>query len=315
MNNLSEIQKIGDYKGNQLYIKREDLIPISFGGNKARKSIYFLDYIKKNHFDAVVTYGSSSSNHCRVTANMCSANAIKCVIVSPREKYHATNNSRMINLMGAEIITADLKYIHETMLSAMDRLKAEGYNPFMIEGGGHGDLGTQAYVDCYEEINRFPESFDYIFFASGTGTTQAGLVVGKLIHDGKEEIIGISIARPSERGRKVVLDSIHEYLTHNDMSFSENEIEEGTIFVDKYISGGYGENDKIIDEVIRHALINWGIPFDSTYTAKAFNGMTEYIKSNHIENKKILFIHTGSTPLFFDDLRRMTAKKEVEKVG
>lgn len=306
MNNLSEIQHIGNYKGNQLYIKREDLIPVSFGGNKARKSLYFLNYIKQNYFDAVVTYGSSSSNHCRVTANMCAANNIKCIIVSPIEKYHETNNSQMIHMMGAEIITSELNHIHETMLSAMDRLRNEGYNPFMIEGGGHGDLGTQAYVDCYEEIYRFHDSFDYIFFASGTGTTQAGLVIGKLIHRGKEKIIGISIARPSERGRKVVLDSIHEYLIHNDMSFFENEIEEDTIFIDKYISGGYGENDKSIDEVIRYALINWGIPFDSTYTAKAFNGMTEFIMSNHIENKKILFIHTGSTPLFFDDLRRMT---------
>ena len=45
-----------------------------------------------------------------------------------------------------------------------------------------------------------------------------------------------------------------------------------------------------------------GIPFNTTYTGKAFWGMKEYLASNEIENKTILFVHTGGTPLYFDDL-------------
>ena len=41
---------------------------------------------------------------------------------------------------------------------------------------------------------------------------------------------------------------------------------------------------------------------DTTYVGKAFCGMNKYIEDNKIRNKKILFIHTGGTPLFFDDL-------------
>lgn len=52
-------------------------------------------------------------------------------------------------------------------------------------------------------------------------------------------------------------------------------------------------------------LLKYGIPLDSTYTGKAFQGMKKYIAENNIKNKNILFIHTGGTPLFFDDLRRM----------
>ena len=51
-----------DSNKNNIYIKRDDLIPISFGGNKARKAMNFFKEIDQGGFDCVVTYGSGSSN-------------------------------------------------------------------------------------------------------------------------------------------------------------------------------------------------------------------------------------------------------------
>lgn len=43
MNEISVIiQKLAQENGNHVYIKREDLIPYSFGGNKVRKALKFL---------------------------------------------------------------------------------------------------------------------------------------------------------------------------------------------------------------------------------------------------------------------------------
>ena len=39
------IIKLNDKDTNRLYIKREDMIPYSFGGNKARKGLLFFDDI------------------------------------------------------------------------------------------------------------------------------------------------------------------------------------------------------------------------------------------------------------------------------
>ena len=61
------IQKIGT-DNNEIYLAREDLLPFSFGGNKARKAQYFFNDMDKS-VDTVVTYGSGSSNHCRIIAN------------------------------------------------------------------------------------------------------------------------------------------------------------------------------------------------------------------------------------------------------
>ena len=82
-------------------------------------------------------------------------------------------------------------------------------------------------------------------------------------------------------------------------------IEKSTVFVDDYIGDGYGKENTEIEDTIQEVMRKYGIPLDSMYTGKAFYGMREYIRKQGIKDKNILFIHTGGTPLFFDDLRRM----------
>lgn len=295
------IQDIGDFKGNHLYIKREDLIPFSFGGNKARKAQLFFKAIDEGDYDCVVTYGSSCSNHCRIVANQCCRRGMKCYIVSPQEASEPTFNSQMMMFFGAEITTVPVNEVRDTIEGKLAELKEAGLHPYFIEGGGHGNIGTEAYVQCYQEIKEQEAElgirFDYIFFASGTGTTHAGLVCGQIVNSDERKIIGISIARKNPRGRNVVLDSIRSYLSDR---VDEEELQEKTIFIDNYTSG-YGKEDFRVQRTIEEVLKTYGIPLDATYTGKAFMGMTDYIKD--INDKNILFIHTGGTPLFFDELR------------
>lgn len=301
---MTIIQDLGEYGGNHLWMKREDLIPFSFGGNKARKARLFFEEIDKDRYDCVVTYGSGSSNHCRIVANECCRRGMKCYIISPEEASDPTYNSQMMEMFGAEITTVPVSQVHDTIEGKISELVKAGKCPYFIEGGGHGNIGTKAYVQCYEEIRAYEKAngmhFDYIFFASGTGTTHAGLVCGQILHRDERRIVGISIARKNPRGRSVVLDSIRSYL--GDQA-AEEEIQEKTLFIDDY-TDGYGNEDDRVIQTIDTVLKEYGIPLDATYTGKAFMGMTEYLRD--IKGKDILFIHTGGTPLFFDELRNRT---------
>lgn len=301
------IHKLGDYKSNFIYMKREDLIPFSFGGNKARKAEYFFKEIDAGKYDCVVTYGSSSSNHCRVVSNMAMQRGLDCYIISPTEASEETFNQNMMNLFGADIEVVPVNEVHDTIENRLKILKSCGKNPYFIQGGGHGNPGTQAYVDCYNEIKEFEKenrmNFDFIFFASGTGTTQAGLICGKLINGDDKNIVGISIARKNPRGRKIVIESIKEYFEEKNIKKDFNLIDKATIFIDEYIADGYGVMSYDIDRTIENIIKNYGIPMDSTYTGKAYSGMEKYIDENKISGKNILFIHTGGTPLFFDYLK------------
>lgn len=289
---------------DNLYIKRDDLFPFSFGGNKARKGILFFEELTRNGCDCVVTYGSSSSNHCRVIANLSASRGLPCYIITPFENSQDTFNSRLTQLLGAKYTVCRTDQVCGTIEEKLTELKNKGYKPYFIPGGGHGNIGTQAYVDCYREIVNQSASlgikFDYIFHASGTGTTQSGLVCGKIINAGREDIVGISIARKNPKGRQVVVDSVKEYLEAHNRIVEEAVIEESVIFIDSYTGGGYGQSNAEIKKNIEVLWKSHGIPTDPTYTAKAYTGMLNYIKKHEIKNKKVLFIHTGGTPLFFD---------------
>jgi D-cysteine desulfhydrase len=76
-------------------------------------------------------------------------------------------------------------------------------------------------------------------------------------------------------------------------------------FVDDFVLDGYVSYNNDILMTIKDVLVHDGIPMDTTYVGKAYWGMKEYIKKNEIAEKNILFIHTGGTPLFFDDLEEL----------
>ncbi|MCR1849925.1 pyridoxal-phosphate dependent enzyme [Paeniclostridium sordellii] len=299
---ITPIQKISDINKNNIYIKREDLIDIAFGGNKARKINYFAKDIVSKNCDYIVTYGSSQSNHCRVTAAIASKLGLKCLLILADDgKDDYNGNYFLYDLFGAKSIIIDVNNVNKTIDETMANLKDKGHKPYFISGGGHGNLGTQAYIDAYKEIKIQSKEknldFDYIFFASGTGTTHAGLIVGNKLNKDKTEVIGISIARRNKRGKQVILESVKEYTSENKIDFKITT--EDIKFIDSYIGNGYADIYQDIINTIKQVAKNDNILLDPVYTGKAFYGMKDFLEKNNIMNKNILFIHTGGIPLLF----------------
>lgn len=309
------VEMSSGYGGNRYFIKREDMIPFSFGGNKARKAAEFYKEIKTCGADVVMTYGSNSSNHCRIIANMAASMGIACHIISPEENREKLYNTRLVEDFGATVETCPVTAVSGTIDRRMEAFRQEGRNPYFIMGGGHGNPGTRACVETYREIAAWEDEkglrFDYIFHASGTGTTQAGLVCGKLLSDAErkesgrsacgQKIVGISIAREKERGREVVRQSVEDYLGAR---YAEIYRDEELVFTDEYRMGGYGKYTPEVTETIEEVMKRDGIPMDTTYVGKAFHGMRRYVESHGLQGKNILFLHTGGTPLYFDFLDR-----------
>ena len=284
--------------GNRIYVMRDDLIPFSFGGNKVRKAVLFF----QGTYDTVVTYGSGSSNHCRVIANMAAARNMKCVVISTDKACSGMNRHLIVERFGAQVITCETEKVAKTIDETLCQLKEAGKSPFFIPGGGHGNTGTKAYDLAYDEIVRYSEemntAFDYIFLASGTGTTQAGLICGKMRHEVRDQkIVGISIARKNPRGRQVIAESVKDYIGEDPG--------EHLLFEDGYICGGYGCRDAVVDQTIQRIMVQHGLPLDPVYTGKAYTGMERYLAENGVTGANVLFIHTGGTPIFCDWVREV----------
>ena len=97
----------------------------------------------------------------------------------------------------------------------------------------------------------------------------------------------------------MVKDSIREYLGEK---FDSLYREDALLFTDQYRCGGYGNYTDEIKSLIDRVMMREGIPMDTTYVGKAFWGMLRFLQDNQIEGKRVLFIHTGGTPLYFDGL-------------
>ena len=212
--NKTPIQKLTD-SGNTLYVKRDDLLPFSFGGNKARIAKEFLEDMKKQGKNCMIGYGNARSNLSRALANLCASDNVECHIVSPADDNGTsihTYNEKMCSLCGAYFHYCKKEDVAETLNSVIDSCKEKGLNPYYINGDiygkGNEDVPVRAYYKAYREIHDFEKKeklcFDYIFLPVGTGMTQAGILCGVIENASSTEVIGISIAREAKKETSIL---------------------------------------------------------------------------------------------------------------
>ena len=296
--------------GNEIHVKREDLIPFAFGGNKVRFADAYLKDMNAKNCDAMIIYGGYSSNLCRILSTACADRNIPCYMIYNTEDSDPTKkstNADIIRRNNVKEYRCTKATIADAVEKAMSDFKAAGYTPYYIHGNkfGQGNVTPPmaSYVDCYFEILKqekaLGQSFDYIFLASSTNTSQSGLIAGSMINGDSRKIVGISVNRKRPRAEDVICSNLNEYQRVTDCKYKTMN---SPLVEDSYLCGGYGAANSDICNLSRKMYETEHIELDTTYTGKAFYGMLEYLKKNNIRSKKILFIHTGGNVLFRDEL-------------
>lgn len=295
-----QIQRVGDWSGYRLYILREDLLPVACGGNKARIAKALMDDATQKDRNAIVAYGSSRSNLCRVLAMMCKRVNWPCFIVSTGATDDETTNSRIVKLCGAEVITCEKgPMVADTIDACMQRLRDGGFRPYYIFGDRTGHGNESVLMSPYKTVacqiadwsNNNGIHFNRIALAVGTGSTFAGLKSGFNKTNYETQMVGFTIAHPADECRRRVM-------MFPDVS-DDFEIS-GTA-----LCGGYAQSCKELDDFVRNCIGDFNVLFDSTYAGKALWGLTRYIAENQISGENILFVHTGSYPLAVDTLAKL----------
>lgn len=300
---------------NQVYLKREDLLPYSFGGNKARIGQCYLEDMQQKGCNHMLAYGNARSNLCRVLSNLCAANGYKLTILSPADddgQQRPSMNGALCRQLGAEVIPCLKTGVAASVDAAMDAIRAAGDMPYYIYGDrtgqGNKAVPVAAYAaqyaplmeQCKAELGFLP---DVICLALGTGMTQAGLLCGQSVYSHGEgpipQIIGLSTARDAEAASGHIAAYIRDYAA----AHPGNAVPEAAcqrIQVYDRCRGSYGAPDEAIAALIRQQFRDYGLPLDMTYTGKAYHAMLQMIQEEHWHGRRVVFIHTGGTPLFFD---------------
>lgn len=303
-----------DRRGNHIYVKRDDLLPFSFGGNKVRIAREFVLDMQRQGCDALIMYGDAQSNLCRVLANLCHMLRIPCLMVATSHDAgkFPSFNERIVREFGVEIIMCEQGGIAQGIDAAMERLGNEGHKPYYIYGNrfgtGNEGVAARAYANAYREICRQEQelgvTFDVIATPYGTGCTQGGLICGSLQAHDDRIIMGVSISsRPRERALHVLSETVRDWFQKEGLP-CPSDFEKHIHLLTQYTCGGYGQSNERIREMIDYMLLENSLPTDPTYTGKALLGLSDYISENGVTEKHILFIHTGGLPLFFDYLDR-----------
>lgn len=281
-----------------LKIVRDDIFPFIGGGSKARKAVAYEKFLKENGYNAVVTCGGIQSNHNRAMALMCAKNGWKChlCIQGTEERFQSEKGNALLDrLSGATCELISPEDTSVAMDRAMDSLRNEGYNPYYVIGGGHNLPGGTCFVETIEELKRQCDTEgwkpDYIFHASGTGSTQAGIAVGlDKVGWSDVKLVGISVARQQQRGREVIVEFANMLAEHYGMP---QDYEEKILFTADYLMGGYEQYTEEMKSYLEKVMVETGLMFDTTYSGKGFWGMMQEIKRLGLQDKKILFWHTG----------------------
>lgn len=322
---ISSPLKIADVKGLEvelnsqlpISIKRDDLTP-GFG-NKTRKLEVILADAIASGADSIITAGGPQSNHCRQTAQFGRQAGLDVHLMfgtSTGEKdFPYIGNQVVDRLFGAKVHVCVKKERPEAMEALSDKLKSQGKTPYVIAVGGSNYLGVLAYAKGFQEFLKQCEesqtSYERIVFATSSGGTQAGLVVGAKLAGWKGEILGISIDQLPDDDEPNPKD---QYVKHMvEISNRALEVIGSTIRLSlsdfevnyNYLQDGYGVVGDY-DRLGVKTLANHGIISGPVYSGRAFGALIDLMSKKIIpDDGKTLFWHTGGAgeiDVYKDDL-------------
>ena len=297
---IQHLERLGKKTGfPNLYIKRDDLTGLEFGGNKTRKLEYVIYDALEKKADVIVTVGGIQSNHVRQTAAICARFHIECILILTHgESEEPPSGNLFLNhLFGAEIVHCENNDYEATVDQVMKHIEDQGKRGYYIPLGASTNIGAYAYKNAFTELSHQDNQFDWIVLASGSGGTQAGLIHGAHCLKWSGRIYGVSIlfSREILQGRMVpLLEGMAKY---DQKSCAP---EDHIMIDDKFLGEGYG----VMGKLEKYAIITFareeGILLDPVYTGRAAGAMLENMNNGLFgRNDRILFWHTGGSPALF----------------
>lgn len=286
--------------GPRLLVKRDDQTGLAFGGNKTRKLEFLVAEALENGARTLITGGAIQSNHCRQTAAAAARFGLDCILVLDGEMPSQPSANLLLDqLFGARIVNVpDRKDRNRVLQETFDRTASEGKKPYLIPYGGSSPTGALGYAFAMEELTQQNIHADWIVFATSSGGTHAGLLLGQRLFGFKGRVLGISIDESVEWLQKHVshLASQASQRLGQPMAFEPADVLANA----DYCRAGYGVLTDAEREAIRLFAQSEGLLLDPVYTGRAAAGLLDLIRRDFFkQDETVLFWHTGGQPALF----------------
>ena len=262
-----------------MFVKRDDLIHPEVSGNKWRKLKWNLLGALQNNCNVISTCGGAYSNHLLATASLGKDFGIQTRAYVRGDELNPSSNSLLKRCYD---LNMDLRFIDRKRYSIQKRTNGiyvdSKERVWNIPEGGANKEGVEG---CKEIIQETSNDFDFIFVAQGTSTTSMGILSAM----NPKSILAVV---PVLKG----YDSIKEMKwlqKEYSLDFDESKI----IVLDQFHFGGYAKFNDILTDFVEEFNQSNKFHIEPVYTVIVMYSLNQYIKSNSLAHKKVLFVHTG----------------------
>ena len=295
-------QQIG---GPLIWLKRDDMTGSTLSGNKVRKLEFIVAKAQAAGCNALITCGGIQSNHCRATALVAAQLGLQCHLILrgiPSASDASDGNQLLDELSGCSISYHSPSEYVANLSSLFAKVSNDftnaGCRAFAIPTGGSDGDGLWGYIAACEEMsNDFIEQGilpSAIITASGSGGTQAGLIVGAHLLNMQTDIYGINVCDDEQyfinKIKADIADGQLKYPAQLKSAINTDSIR----IIDGYVGAGYARAGQTVIDTITLLSRTEGVVLDPVYTGKAFDGLLQEIARGRFANDSdIVFIHTG----------------------
>lgn len=311
------MDRLGRYLGGpHLFVKRDDCTGLATGGNSTRKLEFLMVDAIAARANVVITQGPVQSNHARQTAAIASKLNMQCALAlegaaeGDDELCSSSANVLLDRLYGANIhFFPDGFDMESATRDLARRYEALGKRPYIIPGGGSNSVGALGYVNCaFEIVDQLRGQglrIDRLVHATGSGGTQAGLIVGFQLTEIKVPVLGISTGPAKPAQEQKVYGLVRQTSEHLGLEQTppRSDVAVNADYVDSADGAPTAGGLAALATVARYE----SILLDPIYTAKAMEGLIDLIVNKHQfgRGENILFLHTGGNIGMFGRERRI----------
>lgn len=290
--------------GPKLYIKREDMTGLAFGGNKTRQLEFVIADVLRQKPEVLVTGANIQSNWCRQATAAAVKLEIPIVLVLRNTDMQEIQGNVLLDLlMGAEV-----RFVNEPDMTLMDghidevvaELRAQGKRAIKLDPWSPAT--TLGYIAMMAELDEQCEAMDieptYLWLAAA-GPTQAGIVLGARLLEWPVQVVGVTPIHWTNAPIEVLVERTANAAAEMlgvDIRLKAAEIKNTA----EYIGAGYAIPSVEGLEAMRLAARTDAILLDPVYTSKAMAGLIDRARKGALTMyDTVIFLHTGGLPANF----------------
>jgi L-cysteate sulfo-lyase len=257
----------------------------------------------------VVTEGGLQSNHVWQVVAAAAKAGLTCHLVLDHQVpidtalYRENGNLLLDRVLGATVHRcAKGETRADAALRLLPRLRDAGETPYFIPTGGSNETGALGYaaaaLELLSQAKAAAIAIDRVVFATSSGGTQAGLVVGMALADSRVQVLGVDIENEADallpEVRRVAEACARKVGLKTPLRDDAFEIVRG------YAGPGYGIPTDGMREAVELLARLEGIVLDPVYAGKAMAGLIDLVRTGRFgADETIVFIHTGGIPAMF----------------